>query len=131
MPPSAVDEKIDTLAKSIKLLSSEVSTDEPSRKMLLQILKQATARVEAPMETIWGMMMSVRPCASSCIEKLTLLQLNAPAALEALLQMGVVQDLSTAGEPKTAKELSLSCGGDELLIGTSINRIRKAGLHAA
>jgi hypothetical protein len=48
MPSSAVDEKIDTLAKSIKLLSSEVSTDEPSRKMLLQILKQATARVEAP-----------------------------------------------------------------------------------
>jgi hypothetical protein len=64
MPPSAVDEKIDTLAKSIKLLSSEVSTDEPSRKILLQILKQATARVEAPMETIWGMMMSVRPSAS-------------------------------------------------------------------
>jgi hypothetical protein len=31
--------------------------------------------------------------------------------------MGVVHDLAAAGKPKTAAELSSSCGGDELLIG--------------
>ena len=30
--------------------------------------------------------------------------------------MGIVKDLATAGRPKTAKELSSSSGGDELLI---------------
>lgn len=35
-----------------------------------------------------------------------------------LIRMGVVTDLVKAGKPKTAQELSESCGGDELLIGT-------------
>lgn len=35
-----------------------------------------------------------------------------------LIRMGVVTDLAKAGKPKTAQELSESCGGDELLIGT-------------
>jgi hypothetical protein len=42
--------------------------------------------------------------------------------------MGVVQAFSTAVEPMTAKELSISCGGDELLIGSSFNRIKKGRL---
>ena len=42
---------------------------------------------------------------------------HAPAALMVMIRMGIVTDLVQCGEPKTAKELSISCGGDELLIG--------------
>ena len=34
-----------------------------------------------------------------------------------MIRMGIVTDLVQSGEPRTAKELSISCGGDELLIG--------------
>ena len=34
-----------------------------------------------------------------------------------MIRMGVFTDLVQSGEPKTAKELSMSCGGEELLIG--------------
>lgn len=34
-----------------------------------------------------------------------------------MIRMGFVTYLVKSGEPKTAKELSVSCGGDELLIG--------------
>lgn len=34
-----------------------------------------------------------------------------------MIRMGIVTDLVQSGKPKTAKELSISCGGDELLIG--------------
>ena len=34
-----------------------------------------------------------------------------------MIRMGVVTDLVKSGRPKTAKELSVSCGGDEILIG--------------
>jgi hypothetical protein len=33
--------------------------DEPSRKMPLGVLQQSIAEVEAPVETIWRMIMSV------------------------------------------------------------------------
>ena len=34
-----------------------------------------------------------------------------------MIRMGIVADLVKSHEPKTAKELSVSCDGDELLIG--------------
>lgn len=34
-----------------------------------------------------------------------------------MIRMGIVTNLVKSREPKTAKELSVSCGGDELLIG--------------
>ena len=34
-----------------------------------------------------------------------------------MIRMGIVTDLVQSRKPKTAKELSISCGGDELLIG--------------
>ena len=40
-----------------------------------------------------------------------------------LIRMGIVTELVKFGEPKTAKELSISCGGDELLIGRSALQI--------
>jgi len=36
-----------------------------------------------------------------------------------MIRMGIVTDLVKSGKPKSAKELSISCGGDELLIGRS------------
>ena len=35
-----------------------------------------------------------------------------------VIRMGIVNDLVKAGRPKTAKELSESCGGEEMLIST-------------
>ena len=37
-----------------------------------------------------------------------------------LIKMGVVTTLVQAGKPQTAKELSVSCGADEMLISKSI-----------
>ena len=37
-----------------------------------------------------------------------------------MIRMGVVTDLVQSGKSKTAKELSISCGGDELLIGMRV-----------
>lgn len=34
-----------------------------------------------------------------------------------MIRMGVVQELVKAGKPKTAQELSVECGGEEMLIG--------------
>ena len=36
-----------------------------------------------------------------------------------MIRMGIVTELVKSGEPTTAKELSISCGCDELLIGRS------------
>jgi hypothetical protein len=59
MPASTVDEKIDAVARELQSLVSEVSKDESSRKKLLRVIQQALAGVEAPVESIWRMIMSV------------------------------------------------------------------------
>jgi predicted transcriptional regulator len=66
------------------------------------------------------------------VRKLTLiltLSPNAPAALEALIQMGVVHDLAAAENPKTAKELASSCGGDEQMINRSARSLTLGVIH--
>ena len=42
---------------------------------------------------------------------------QAPAALMVIIRMGIVMKLVESSEPKTAKNLSIGSGGDELLIG--------------
>ncbi|TAQ89311.1 hypothetical protein B7494_g2377 [Chlorociboria aeruginascens] len=95
-----LDERTDAIAKDILALALDVANDEPARKKLFGIIMMSMARVELPIETIWRMIMSP----------------HAPAALEILIQMGVVKDLAEAGKPKTAKELSAATGGDTLVI---------------
>ena len=80
-------QKIDSLARDLQSLSAESAQDDEGRKNLLELTTKATTELEAPIETIWRMI------------------------------MGIVTDLVKSREPKTAKELSISCGGDELLIG--------------
>jgi hypothetical protein len=60
MSSSTIDEKTDALAKNILSLAADASKDESSRKKLLGALMQGIAVVEAPIETIWKMIMSVR-----------------------------------------------------------------------
>lgn len=53
-------QKIDALAKDLQSLSAESAQDDAARKKLLRLTMKATAELEAPIETIWRMMMSVR-----------------------------------------------------------------------
>ncbi|KAL6721636.1 hypothetical protein ACLMJK_000740 [Lecanora helva] len=92
--------KIDSLARDIQSLAAEAQQDEECRKKLLGVTMKATAQLEAPIETIWRMIMSP----------------HAPAALMVIIRMGVVTTLVESNQPKTAGELSELCGGDELLI---------------
>ena len=52
--------KIDSLASDLQSLTAESAQDDASRKKLLALSMRATAELEAPHETIWRMIMSVR-----------------------------------------------------------------------
>ena len=123
-----IQQKIDTLAKDIQSLSAQVAQDDAGRKKLLGVTMKATAELETPVETVWRMMMSVRLLRKMCHRRVYMManchvKSVAPAALMVLIRMGIVTDLVQCGKPKTAKELSTSCGGDELLIGRSALQI--------
>lgn len=53
-------QKIDTLAKDLQSLSAESAQNDACRKKLLGLTMKATAELEAPIETVWRMIMSVR-----------------------------------------------------------------------
>ncbi len=52
--------KIDSLARDLQSLSAESVQDDAGRKKLLGVTMKATAELEAPIETFWRMIMSVR-----------------------------------------------------------------------
>ena len=52
--------KIDTLAKDLQSLSAEAAQDDAARKKLAGLTMKATAELQAPIETVWRMIMSVR-----------------------------------------------------------------------
>ena len=58
--------KIDTLARDLQYLSAEVAQDDAGRKKLLGLIMKATAELEAPIETVWRMIMSVRLLRKTC-----------------------------------------------------------------
>ncbi|KIJ48665.1 hypothetical protein M422DRAFT_777827 [Sphaerobolus stellatus SS14] len=99
MAESNIDSRIDALAKDIESLATKAQ-NKASRKKLLDVVTKAMGMLETPSETVWKIIMSP----------------HAPAALMVMMQMGVINDLVKGGKPKTAKELSTSCGGDEMLI---------------
>jgi hypothetical protein len=129
MSTTELDQKIDQFSRDLQLLCAESIQNETSRKNLMDVVMRANAQLEAPVETVWRMIMSVSQLKSrnrhwgfvipGLMSILTIFfeQPHAPAALMVLIRMGVVTDLVKASRPKTAKELSESCGGDELLIG--------------
>ena len=58
--------KIDSLARDLQSLSAESANDDAGRKKLLGLTMKATAELEAPVETVWRMIMSVRLLQRSC-----------------------------------------------------------------
>lgn len=119
---SELNYRIDSLADELQDLSAAALKNENSRKRLLGIAMKAVAELEAPIESIWRMIMSVslQNTQSHLAPMLTFhSQPHAPAALMVLIRMGVVTHLVKAGVPKSAKELANSCGGSDLLIGKS------------
>ncbi|TVY65553.1 O-methyltransferase asqD [Lachnellula suecica] len=100
MSTTSVDTKIDALAEDLRKLIPEASKEEISRKKLFGVIQQAMGQVEAPVETIWRMIMSP----------------HAPAALNVIIRMGVLDDLVAAGKPKPAQDLGSACKVDPILI---------------
>ena len=45
-----------------------------------------------------------------------------------LIRLGVVKKVAQMAAPVTAKELSASCGGEEMLIGEILSSIRKKSI---
>lgn len=120
MSTTALDQKIDNLSYDLQVLCVESVQNETSRKKLMDVVMRANAQLEAPVETVWRMIMSVSQLSAPVLVlnvNICSEQPHAPTALMVLIRMGVVTDLVKASRPKTAKELSESCGGDELLIG--------------
>ena len=52
--------RIDAFQQELQSLSQEVLIHEESRKRLFGIVMQGMAKLEAPIETIWRMIMRVR-----------------------------------------------------------------------
>ncbi|KAI9695844.1 MAG: hypothetical protein M1820_008399 [Bogoriella megaspora] len=99
-----VEARIAALEKEIQSLSKDTQ-DEVSRKKLSQVLEQNVRMLEPPVETIWKIIMSP----------------HAPSALMVLIRLGAVKKVVEMGKPVTAKELSISCGGEEMLISESLH----------
>ncbi len=59
-------QKIDSLARDLQSLSAESAQDDAGRKKLLRLTMKATAELEAPIETVWRMIMSVRLLGKTC-----------------------------------------------------------------
>lgn len=53
-------QKIDSLARDLQSLSAESAQNEAGRKKLLELTMKATAELEAPIETVWRMILSIR-----------------------------------------------------------------------
>lgn len=58
--------KIDSLARDLQSLSAESAQDDAGRKKLLGLTMKATAELEAPIEAVWRMIMSVRQLRKTC-----------------------------------------------------------------
>lgn len=97
---STVEARIAKLAADVESLAKDTASDPALQKQLYGVVMGAMAKVEAPIDTIWRMIMSP----------------HAPAALMVLIRAGVLTDLVAAGKPKTANELADSTGAAEQLI---------------
>ncbi|KAI0816531.1 S-adenosyl-L-methionine-dependent methyltransferase [Xylaria sp. FL0064] len=87
----------DFVAAAESILASQ---DETARKQLLGTAMRATAMLEAPLDTVWRMIVSP----------------HAPAALMTLIKAGVIQEIAKSDSPITAEHLSKTSGADKLLI---------------
>ncbi|KAF2868140.1 S-adenosyl-L-methionine-dependent methyltransferase [Massariosphaeria phaeospora] len=97
---SSIEARIAKLAADLDSLSVDVAHDEASRKRLMGVVMATKAKVESPIETIWGLIMSP----------------HAPASLMVLIRAGVLAALVAAGKPQTSKALAASTGASEALL---------------
>ncbi|KAI0858483.1 S-adenosyl-L-methionine-dependent methyltransferase [Xylaria cubensis] len=75
------------------------SNDEAARKQMLSTAMKVTAMLEAPLDTVWRMIMSP----------------HAPAALMTLIKAGVIQEIAKS-DSISADQLADVSGADKLLI---------------
>lgn len=94
------DSKIDAIAKELAQLSTEVAKDDAARKKLSGVLQGSLGANEAPIETIWRMIMSP----------------HAPAALAVIIRSGVLAELNKSEKPLSAQELGKTLNVDAELI---------------
>ncbi|KAJ2990118.1 hypothetical protein NUW58_g3112 [Xylaria curta] len=76
------------------------SNDEAARKQMLDTAMKAATMLEAPLDTVWRMIMSP----------------HAPAALMTLLKAGVIQEIAKSDSATSADQLSKATEADRLLI---------------
>jgi hypothetical protein len=57
--PSSLDQRIDAVSNELQSIGRLVAEDENARKKVLGIATKAVADFEAPVETVWKMIMSV------------------------------------------------------------------------
>ncbi|KAI0544971.1 S-adenosyl-L-methionine-dependent methyltransferase [Xylaria curta] len=76
------------------------SHDDAARKQMLDTAMKVTAMLEAPLDTVWRMIMSP----------------HAPAALMTLIKAGVVQEIAKSDSSISADQLASVSGADKLLI---------------
>ncbi|KAI1735673.1 S-adenosyl-L-methionine-dependent methyltransferase [Xylaria scruposa] len=86
------------------------SDDEAARKQMLNTAMKVTAMLEAPLDTVWRMIMSP----------------HAPAALMTLIKAGVIQEIAKS-DSISADQLAEVSGADKLLIVRLLRPINALG----
>ncbi|KAI1125485.1 S-adenosyl-L-methionine-dependent methyltransferase [Nemania abortiva] len=99
----------DFIAAAESVLASQ---DDAARKQLLGAAMRAMAMLEAPLDSVWRMIMSP----------------HAPAALMTLLKAGVIQEIAKSDSPTSADQLSKVSGADRLLIVRLLRPLNALGV---
>ena len=55
--PASLHQRIDAISKDLESLASETAHDDSSRKKLLGVATNAMAKLEAPVEAVWRIML--------------------------------------------------------------------------
>ncbi|KAI2631841.1 S-adenosyl-L-methionine-dependent methyltransferase [Hypoxylon sp. NC1633] len=99
----------DFIAAAQSILASQ---DEGARKKMFGTAMQAMAMLEAPLDTVWRIIMSP----------------HAPSALMALIKAGVIQEIAKSDSPSTADHLAATTGAERLLIVRLLRPLNALGI---
>lgn len=64
---AGINEQIDRLQREFRALSQEALKDDGARKKLLAVALEGMGTLEAPIETIWKLIMMVSSCGKKVI----------------------------------------------------------------
>ncbi|KAI1380750.1 S-adenosyl-L-methionine-dependent methyltransferase [Hypoxylon crocopeplum] len=99
----------DFIAAAQSVLASK---DEGARKQMFGAAMQAMAMLEAPLDTVWRMIMSP----------------HAPSALMTLIKAGVIQEIAKSDSPSSADYLAKVSGAERLLIVRLLRPLNALGI---